>query len=258
MSKLVAKVIEAAAREGELYIYGPIGDYWDGVSAKDFSAALKGLGEIDRLNLHLNSPGGDVFDGVAIFNELKNFSARVWVHVDGLAASAASVIAMAGNRIVMGEGSFLMIHNAWGVAVGDNRVMAQMAETLEKINGELADIYGRRSGRERGEILAAMDAETWLTADEAVAMGLADKAVKTAPPVEPTAAAMPERLIAAYKKMPAELRARAQQPPLKTANTAAQEEPEESPASPGGPGANRVARQRLAELSHKLTLGGTR
>lgn len=163
---------KAGARVGEVDIYSEIG-FW-GVTAGGFKAAVKGLGAVDTLIVNVNSPGGDVFDGIAIYNDLIAHPADVIVRVTGLAASAASLIAMAGDRVEMGDNAFLMIHNAWTLAMGDHRDMQHVAETLERINFKLVQTYAKRSGQDADEIRDMMDNETWLDSGDAVELGLAD------------------------------------------------------------------------------------
>ena len=123
--------------------------------------------------MRLNSPGGDAFEGVAIFNVLKNYGKPVNVAVDGLAASAASIIAMAGDTITMGEGSMLMIHNAMGIAMGNASDLRQLADTLDSVSASIADIYVTRTGNSKTSVLDMMSAETWMSATEAVKNGFA-------------------------------------------------------------------------------------
>jgi len=163
--------VEAAGSTVEIDLYDEIG-YW-GVSAKDFHNTLKNI-TASRIELSINSPGGDVFDGIAMYNDLLNHPAEIVVNVTGLAASAASLIAMAGDKIVMAANSFLMIHNAWGLAVGNRNDFRDLADTLEQIDGALRDTYVARTGVEASEVGAMMDAETWLKADAAVDLGFAD------------------------------------------------------------------------------------
>lgn len=165
-----------AAADGvtEILIYDEIG-YW-GVTAKDFVMALAQVGD-GPINVRINSPGGDVFDGMAIYNALKARTAPVTVTIDGLAASAASYIAMAGSEIVMGELSMLMIHNAWGLVIGNRHDMLDSAATMEKIDGLLAGVYAARCGMTPAECAALMDAETWFTAQEAIDAKLGDSMV---------------------------------------------------------------------------------
>lgn len=116
----------SADNQVEIYIYDEIG-YW-GVTARQFVNDLKALGDVTHINLHINSPGGDVFDGIAIFNALKHHGASITVHIDGLAASMASVIAMVGNPVIMPENTMMMIHKPWGFAGGDANDMRDYAE----------------------------------------------------------------------------------------------------------------------------------
>lgn len=144
-----------------------------GVSAKRIAAALRAIGKRD-VTVQINSPGGDMFEGIAIYNLLRAHPAAVSIEVLGIAASAASIIAMAGDHIRMAPSSFLMLHNAWGVVIGNRHDMAEAAALFERFDGALADIYAARSGMARSEIAALLDAETFLTAQEAVAAGMAD------------------------------------------------------------------------------------
>lgn len=130
---------------------------------------------MEQIDLRINSPGGSVFDGMAIMNALRRHSARVDVTVDGLAASAASFIAMAGDHIVMNRGSELMVHDAWGFAQGDAKTMRETAAALEKTSASIADVYAKRAGGKSSEWRDVMLAETWFTAEEAVVAGLADE-----------------------------------------------------------------------------------
>lgn len=164
--------IRAEDDEATVYIYDVI-DSWFGVDAQEFVREIAAL-DVSTIHVRINSPGGSVFDGMAIYNALRRHPAEVVTHVDGLAASAASVIALAGDRVLMGTGSFLMIHNAWGIAIGDANTMREMADTLEKINESIVGIYGRRTGLKVDELRTMMDEETWLDADEAVEQGFAD------------------------------------------------------------------------------------
>lgn len=160
----------------KVYIYDEIG-LW-GTSASDFAEELKDL-DTSQIELHLNSPGGALFDGIAIMNTLRYHEAAVTVYVDGLAASAASLIAMAGDRIVMRPGSQMMIHEARGIAMGDASVMLKMAETLEHAGDNAASVYAGRAGGPKEYWRDAMKNETWYSPEEAVEAGLADEASKT-------------------------------------------------------------------------------
>jgi ATP-dependent protease ClpP protease subunit len=154
-----------------VYVYDEIG-YW-GVTAKEFCDALNGV-NTSIINLKINSPGGDVFDGLAIHNALKGHAAKVNVQVEGLAASIASIIAMAGDEIRMAKNAFFMIHNAWAGCAGNAVDMRKLADTLEKIDGTLVQTYQDRTGGTQKDIREMMAAETWLNADEALAAGFCD------------------------------------------------------------------------------------
>lgn len=165
--------------EADILIYEDVGESWfGGVSAKQFAADIKGLGAVETINVRLNSYGGDVFDGLAIYRQLVEHPARVVAHVDGIAASIASIIAMAGNEIRIAEAGFLMIHDAWGVAIGNAADMREVADRLETVTGSLTDVYVARTKQDRGAIRDWMQAETWFTAAEAVEHGFADSMVE--------------------------------------------------------------------------------
>jgi len=161
-----------ASGMAEIYVYDEIG-MW-GVTAKDFSSDLKEYKSND-ITLRINSPGGSVTDGIAIYNLLKNHKGKVHVQIDGLAASMASIIAMAGDTITMPENALMMIHNPWGQAMGDSEELRKTADVLDKMKKALLSAYVNKSGRSEGEIDALMTAETWMTGVEAVEMGFADQ-----------------------------------------------------------------------------------
>jgi ATP-dependent Clp protease protease subunit len=165
--------IRARGTGAEVAIYDEIGAY--GVSAKGFLAELGALPDGTPVDLRLNSPGGSVFDAVAIYNALKRHAGTVTVWIDGIAASAASYVAMAGDEIVMPENAFLMIHDPSGLAMGTAGDMRAMAEALDKIAGSLVRGYAAKSGKPDDEIAALMAAETWFDAGDAVAAGFADR-----------------------------------------------------------------------------------
>lgn len=171
-----------------VWVYDEIG-FW-GVTAADFAKDVAAL-DTNTINLRLNSPGGDLFDGIAIHNTLRAHKATVNVHVDGLAASAASVIAMAGDTVTMGAGTQMMIHDGLGLCLGNAAEMRTVADLLDKCSDEIAGFYARRAGGSTDMWRSAMLAESWYTGDEAVAAGLADSVVsdKSEPPADlPTAA----------------------------------------------------------------------
>jgi ATP-dependent Clp protease, protease subunit len=165
--------IRARASGAEIAIYDEIGAY--GVSAKGFLAELGALPDGTPIDLRLNSPGGSVFDAVAIHNALKRHEGPVTVWIDGIAASAASYVAMAGDEIVMPENAFLMIHDPAGLVMGTAEDMRAMAEALDKVKGSLLAGYAAKSGRAAEEIAVLMAAETWLDAKDALELGLADR-----------------------------------------------------------------------------------
>lgn len=156
-------------------IYDEIG-YW-GVSAQDFMVELRSI-TASEIELRINSPGGEIFDGIAIHNVLRSHQARVTTYVDSLAASIASVIAMAGDRIVMQPHSQLMIHDGSGLCIGDAADMREMADLLDRQSDNIAGIYAERAGGGAAKWRKAMQAETWYTAAEAVEAGLADEVAK--------------------------------------------------------------------------------
>jgi len=171
--------MKAQAEEATVYIYEDIGSGWfGGVSAKQFADDLKALGAVQTINVHINSYGGEVFDGVAIYRTLVSHPAKVVVHVDGVAASSAATIAMAGDEIRITEAGFLMIHNASGGVFGEAKEMRQMADLLDTISSTIADVYAARSGKGHEQIVAWMEATTWMTAAEAVERGFADQVVE--------------------------------------------------------------------------------
>ena len=163
--------IRARDSGAEVLIYDEIGAY--GVSAKGFLAELGALPDDTAIDLRLNSPGGSVFDAVAIHNALGRHAGSVTVWIDGIAASAASYIAMAGDAIVMPENAFLMIHDPSGLVMGTAADMRDMAGTLDKIAAGMLRGYAARSGKTEDEIAALMAAETWFSAAEALDAGLA-------------------------------------------------------------------------------------
>jgi ATP-dependent protease ClpP protease subunit len=155
-----------------VHLYDEIG-YW-GITAQDFVAELSQL-NASAIDLHVNSPGGEIFDGIAIMNALRSHPATVTTYVDSLAASIASVIAMAGDRIVMAPNSQLMIHDGSGLCIGNAADMRATAELLDRQSDNIASVYQQRAGGTVAEWRARMTDETWYTADEAVAAGLADE-----------------------------------------------------------------------------------
>lgn len=170
-SMQASKPDQGAAKLGVISIYDHIG--WGGTESKAFIEELNQL-DVDVIELHIDSPGGDVFQGIAIMNALRRHKARIEVTVDGLAASIASVIAMAGDRIVMNRGAQMMIHDAWSWGEGDARDLESAAKALEKCSDSIAATYAARTGKSKEHWRELMAVETWFTAEEAVLAGLAD------------------------------------------------------------------------------------
>jgi ATP-dependent Clp protease, protease subunit len=175
------RVVRNAANDSaEIYLYGIIGSagwFSDGseISADQFRKDLKALGNIKSLDVRINSEGGDVFDGKAIYTLLTQHKAKVSVYIDGLAASAASFIAMAGDTIAIAESGFMMIHNAWSFAIGNAADLRQSADLLDAVDGTLIDVYAARSNGDKAEIKQMMADETWMNGKEAVLKGFADE-----------------------------------------------------------------------------------
>ena len=154
----------------EIILYGDIG--FD-ITAKEFSDELKALGDVSEITVRINSFGGDVFDGVAIYSRLIDSGAKIVVFIDGIAASAASVIAMAGNEIHIGEAAFIMIHDARTLTMGEAADLRKTADRLDAVNEQMAGIYQRRTGLEMAKIRQMMADETEFNAEQAVEFGFA-------------------------------------------------------------------------------------
>lgn len=171
--------MKALNNKAEIYIYSDIGyDWWeDKSSAQIFAEELKELGEVNSIDLHINSNGGDVFDGQAIHSLIKNHKAYVTVYVDGLAASIATVIAMAGDKVVMPKNAMMMIHNAWTGIYGNANDLRKMADDLDHINDTIVNTYLAK-GKDKADeskLRELMDKESWLNAEECFELGLCDE-----------------------------------------------------------------------------------
>lgn len=165
----------AQSDDRTISIYDIIGEDWwtgEGITAKRIGGILRSLGKGD-ITVNINSPGGDMFEGLAIYNQLRAHEGRVTVNIIGIAASAASVIAMAGDEINIGKASFLMIHNCWTVCLGNRHEMLSMADDMAKFDSSMAGIYADVSKLPLADIQSMMDSETYLSGIEAVEMGLA-------------------------------------------------------------------------------------
>ncbi|MGS8178516.1 ClpP-like prohead protease/major capsid protein fusion protein [Pseudomonas aeruginosa] len=206
----------------EILLYDEIG-VW-GITAQQFARELKALGDLSLISLRIHSPGGDVFEGTAIYNLLKNHPARVEAHVDGLAASMASVIAMAADTLYMPENAMMMVHRPWGIQGGEADDMRRYADLLEKIEGTMVAAYMAKTGKSEEDIKALLKAETWMDGREAVEAGFADQLT------EPLAAAaqLTSKRMKEFAHMPEALKALMQP----RASTPAAAAPTPSPAAP--------------------------
>ena len=160
-----------AGKPADVYIFDEIGTY--GITAQEFITDIKDLKDTP-INLRINSLGGDVFDGMAMYNVIKRRAAKTTVYIEGIAASIATIISLGADEVVMAENSLFMIHNAWGGTMGEAKDMRKTADTLEKITGELTDIYRKKTGLSYDALAEMMDEETWLNANEALEMGFID------------------------------------------------------------------------------------
>jgi len=168
----------------DVYLFDEIGLY--GVTAQGFINDIKDY-KNQPINLHINCVGGDVFEGMAIYNVLKKRTQKTTVYIEGIAASMGSIIALAGDEVIMSENSLYMIHNAWGGTMGEANEMRRYADILEKLSNESADIYVKKTGLSLEEVKEMMDEETWLNAEEALEFGFIDTisdAVKVAAKID--------------------------------------------------------------------------
>jgi len=171
MNKNWYNINSKASKVVDVYIFDEIG--MGGVNAQGFIEEIKSFKD-SPMNLHINCVGGDVFDGMAIFNIIKKRTAKTTVYIEGIAASMGSVIALAADSVVMAENSLFMIHNAWGGAMGEAKEMKKTAKLLDKISGEIADIYVKKTKLPYDKVKEMMDEETWLNAEEALELGFID------------------------------------------------------------------------------------
>ena len=164
--------IRAARKTAEILIYEEIGAW--GITAKQFADELSALGDLESLSVRINSPGGDVFDAMAIHNALQRQTGKVVVHIDGLCASAATVVAMAGDETRMAENGQYMIHEPWSFAGGSSDDMQRSADLLDSVAGQIVDMYARKTGMDAESIREMMRNETWMTAQQALEFGFVD------------------------------------------------------------------------------------
>lgn len=173
--------VKAEAGEAEVWLYDEIGENWwgEGISAKAFIDELNALPPaVQTVRVRINSPGGDVFDGFAMYQALLRHRAKIVIEIDALAASAASVVAMAGDTIRMADTSLMMIHDPWSYAMGSSADMRAMADLLDQVTESILNAYSRREAVDREQVRQAMAAETWYTATSALDAGMIDEVVE--------------------------------------------------------------------------------
>lgn len=205
--------MKATNNVAQIDIFGDIvSEKWfdEETSATSFRDALKELGDVSTINLSINSGGGSVFDGIAIYNMLKSHKATVNVYVEGLAASIASVIAMAGDTITMRSGSMMMVHMPWTLSQGNAEEMRKTADTLEKTGESIVDIYSERTGIPSVDIRNIMNDETWLSAEEAVEQGWATKLDQK----EAVMNSVPKEILGRFSNVPKNVLARVEKKTL--------------------------------------------
>lgn len=168
--------VNATDDAADVYIYGDIGGWWDGIQPDEIAKEIAEL-DVATLNVHVNSPGGVVFDGIAIYNAFAAHSANVVMHVEGIAASIASVIVMAGDEIRIGESANMMIHKPWSFMIGDADDMRAEAEILDSLEQSIVDIYVARTENDEEQIKNWLKAETWFRGQQAVDNSFADEVV---------------------------------------------------------------------------------
>ncbi|MGO2977956.1 MAG: head maturation protease, ClpP-related [Leuconostoc mesenteroides] len=205
--------MKATNNVAQIDIFGDIvSEKWfdEETSATSFRDALKELGDVSTINLSINSGGGSVFDGIAIYNMLKSHKATVNVYIEGLAASIASVIAMAGDTITMRSGSMMMVHMPWTLSQGNAEEMRKTADTLEKTGDSIVDIYSERTGISSDDIRNIMNDETWLSAEEAVEQGWATKLDQK----EAVMNSVPKEILGRFSNVPKNVLARVEKKTL--------------------------------------------
>lgn len=196
----------SADNEADIFIYGEITSYeWDetDTSASSFKKELDELGDVSAINLYVNSPGGSVFEGIAIYNMLKRHNAKVHAYVDGLAASIASVIIMAADKIYMPANSMIMIHNPWTYVVGNSTELRKQADDLDRIGESSKQSYLQKAGDKLSDdkLQKMLDDETWLNANEALEYGLCDVVIEE----NKMAASISGEYLRRYKNIPKQL-----------------------------------------------------
>jgi len=173
--------IRNKGKVAELDIYSAIGDsFWeDSLSAKDVSKALKDMSsDVTEIVVRINSPGGDVFDGLTIYNRLVQHPAKVTVYIDGLAASIASIIALAGDEVIMGEGALFMIHKPMSGTHGNAVELMELVDRLDMVEDQLIAVYRKKTGMSASELRDMLAKTTWLEAEEALSFGFVDRTME--------------------------------------------------------------------------------
>lgn len=195
--------IKAAADDSaDIYFYDVIGSSWDGTTAAQFQKDLRPLAGVKTLNVFINSPGGSVTDGNTIYNILKRHKAHKVVTIDGIAASIASVIAMAGDTIKIAANGMLMIHEPWSIAMGDSAEFRKQADILDKFRDTILTAYTSRATATEAQFQKWMASETWFSAQEALDAGLVDSIVE-----EVAAAALSKFDLTSFRRVPDALKA---------------------------------------------------
>jgi ATP-dependent Clp protease protease subunit len=240
----------------ELSVYEEIGEnFWTGggVTALNVKEQLESAKSYDRIAVRINSPGGDAFEGVAIRSVLRSTKKPIDVYIDGIAASAASILAMAGDTITMAPGSMMMIHDAWSMCVGNGEDMRKMADTLERVSASIAQVYAERTGMPVADVSALMDEETWMNAEQAVKAGFATH-VSAHENASAMALAASFKCLAKLKHLPEELKASSDNEPT-------QEEPavhvEETPGDGTGTPSPEQEKEEAVDGSAEKTAEAT-
>ena len=193
--------LESNPEAGTITFRGFVGDFDNGISADDFRDVLAEHGGKD-VTIHLNSEGGSVTDGLSIYNAISQHEGEVTIHVDALAASIATVICCAADKVIMNGNAKFMIHRCFVAAMGNCREFRQIANTMEMLDGDIAAVYAEKTGIETERLMEMMDVETWLTAEEAVSQGFVDEVyeVKKAKPKAESKAEVMAMLAPAFKR----------------------------------------------------------
>lgn len=209
MKNILNSIKQSAENTADIYIYGDIYDSWwseESNSAISLKDKLLEMGDISEINLHINSLGGDVFEGLAMFNLLKQHKANVKVYIDGVAASIASVIAMAGNSIYMPKNSMMMIHNCWTYECGNAKDLRKTADDLDKIMEASIESYMSKISIDRDELIELLDNETWLTAQECFDKGFCTEILPLSEDINQSASKSIIDLVEENKKLKKEIK----------------------------------------------------